>query len=378
MATGDGPGQGAEVPGSGGHPEVTGDAAALAQARDALGALSGDKKESHRVILSKTGIKDDPTKNETTEQTDKQKEDAERAWAERIGGSRLDYDPKKIYETASDDPRLQQLIQANSLRYLEDQDGDLFHGHFSGEVSDTGYLIDNSGNETVFLPSQNIGAQYEKVVEQAKADFQKLYPDAAEGYMQYQKHKDGLKTNPDPNFDIFRDANLNPEAFTPEALQASAEKVARYLGDKLKGLDEKPLPDDVAESILKSLGAERDARVQAILLQLAADKPVEQVAVASREDALDTMLLGMVVDYDAAYRESQAKYADRYKLGPILEEIHGKNDLGREEYFKNLFKAKFEESFDTTYRSQQAPEIKSNLENPEPKPPALPQVPTQS
>lgn len=54
-------------------------------------------------------------------------------------------------------PDFDEVLQEKALEYLKNKDSDWFYSRFSGEVSSEGYLLDNDGNETNFLPSQNLG-----------------------------------------------------------------------------------------------------------------------------------------------------------------------------------------------------------------------------
>lgn len=99
--------------------------------------------------------------------------------------------------------------------------------------------------------------------------------------------------------DALKGVKLNPEGWTEEALRASSEKVARYVGDKLTGVDGQPLPDAAAEATIDSIRAERDVRAQELLFELAT-LPKEEVA-KMQQRALDTLFLGVVVDQDALY-----------------------------------------------------------------------------
>lgn len=152
--------------------------------------------------------------------------------------------PEKVAEDkprqVENDPQFRQLLQANSLRYLETQDREWFHRDFSGQVAPSGYLLDNNGNETPFLPSQNVGpAGWEDVNRQTREDFARLYPDIAKGY------EIGI-TQPDqaapPKTVVAEqgqpDVAHTPEPNTPTATDNSSETVMdRTTAAKILGSD---------------------------------------------------------------------------------------------------------------------------------------------
>ncbi len=90
------------------------------------------------------------------------------------------------------DPRYKALVEEISLRYLRTQDAAWFNSMYSG-IASSGYLLDRQGNETNFLPSQNITAGWGEVKTQAKAAFEQQFPDAAKTYSE----KDGLQATND-------------------------------------------------------------------------------------------------------------------------------------------------------------------------------------
>lgn len=86
--------------------------------------------------------------------------------------------PKKYLEgeenssKLEDSPRFRQMLEEESLNHLKTNDSKWFYENFSGEVSSEGYLIDKNGKETNLLPSQNIGADFEKVKQETIKKFQ--------------------------------------------------------------------------------------------------------------------------------------------------------------------------------------------------------------
>lgn len=72
------------------------------------------------------------------------------------------------------DPRYQKIVEELSLKFLKSKDTAFFNSNFSG-VAPSGYLLDRNGNETPFLPSQNIGVHWPQIEAQAKREFSALY-----------------------------------------------------------------------------------------------------------------------------------------------------------------------------------------------------------
>lgn len=91
---------------------------------------------------------------------------------------------KESADVIDDDRRYQKLIEDASLEYLKTKDRDWFYKNFSGELAPSGYLLDKKGQETNFLPSQNISAGWSEVAEKAKLEFEIKYPQEAEKYKQ--------------------------------------------------------------------------------------------------------------------------------------------------------------------------------------------------
>ncbi len=83
-------------------------------------------------------------------------------------------------ESLENDPRFQQIIEAESLSYLKTTDSAWFYRNFSGEVSPAGYLIDRQGKETNLLPSQNITSGWDAVKAKSEKVFAERYPTAAQ------------------------------------------------------------------------------------------------------------------------------------------------------------------------------------------------------
>lgn len=61
------------------------------------------------------------------------------------------------------DPRFARIFQDECLIFLLTADRDWFLSRYTGERDADGYLIDNNGNPTPFLPSQNISAGIDRV-----------------------------------------------------------------------------------------------------------------------------------------------------------------------------------------------------------------------
>jgi len=84
-----------------------------------------------------------------------------------------------------EDARFREMFEEKCLAYLKakteeynkTQGGWFFSEEHSGELALSGYLLDKRGNETPFLPSQNIGADYEKLKKEAIQEFADRYPE---------------------------------------------------------------------------------------------------------------------------------------------------------------------------------------------------------
>ncbi|MAZ40998.1 hypothetical protein CL654_02685 [bacterium] len=76
---------------------------------------------------------------------------------------------KMSIEDVKSHPNFDEILQEKALEYLKNKDSDWFYSRFSGEVSSEGYLLDNDGNETNWLPSQNLGGPaYVEVIKKVR------------------------------------------------------------------------------------------------------------------------------------------------------------------------------------------------------------------
>lgn len=88
-----------------------------------------------------------------------------------------------LVDSLDEDPRYKALLQEASLTYLQTHDSEWFSERYENADRDEhGYLTDKDGNK--FLPYQNIGGgqPMQDVLDKAKAEFERQYPNEAKAY----------------------------------------------------------------------------------------------------------------------------------------------------------------------------------------------------
>lgn len=81
-----------------------------------------------------------------------------------------------------DDLRYKDLLEKESLKYLQTKDAKWFLENYSGERAPSGYLIDKLGKETNNLPSQCITGGWAEVQARARQEFVRQYPKDAKQF----------------------------------------------------------------------------------------------------------------------------------------------------------------------------------------------------
>jgi hypothetical protein len=88
-----------------------------------------------------------------------------------------------------EDGRYRKFIEEKSFEYLKNQDARYYNEHFSG-IAPSGYLLDKQGQETVFLPSQNICIGWVEVQNNAREAFTQKFPEDAKRYQDIEQMED--------------------------------------------------------------------------------------------------------------------------------------------------------------------------------------------
>ncbi len=94
---------------------------------------------------------------------------------EALGAEKKEPAAAKAPKKMEDDERFRSILEAKSLEHLKTKDAKWFSQNFSGKLSPSGYLLDKQGQETNFLPSQNISAGFDEITAAATAEFKTRY-----------------------------------------------------------------------------------------------------------------------------------------------------------------------------------------------------------